>query len=171
MTTMATTITMQSSTILGNFILVTASFAILIILIRVFAWDKITGIFEERANKIANDIDAAEEKLTAAANLVQQREDELVQGRIESQKIIQDAVERAKLEKKRILEQADVEIQGLKQKAQLEIEAEKCEAQENLRVQVAELAVDLASKIILEDLDQQAHSNLIDRYLDKLGDK
>ncbi|ASW49503.2 TPA: F0F1 ATP synthase subunit B [Streptococcus suis] len=168
---MATTITMQSSTILGNFILVTASFAILIILIRVFAWDKITGIFEERANKIANDIDAAEEKLTAAANLVQQREDELVQGRIESQKIIQDAVERAKLEKKRILEQADVEIQGLKQKAQLEIEAEKREAQENLRVQVAELAVDLASKIILEDLDQQAHSNLIDRYLDKLGDK
>ncbi|HEM2830209.1 TPA: F0F1 ATP synthase subunit B [Streptococcus suis] len=168
---MATTITMQSSTILGNFILVTASFAILIILIRIFAWDKITGIFEERANKIANDIDAAEEKLTAAANLVQQREDELVQGRIESQKIIQDAVERAKLEKKRILEQADVEIQGLKQKAQLEIEAEKREAQENLRVQVAELAVDLASKIILEDLDQQAHSNLIDRYLDKLGDK
>ncbi|HEM3601053.1 TPA: F0F1 ATP synthase subunit B [Streptococcus suis] len=168
---MATTITMQSSTILGNFILVTASFAVLIILIRVFAWDKITGIFEERANKIANDIDAAEEKLTAAANLVQQREDELVQGRIESQKIIQDAVERAKLEKKRILEQADVEIQGLKQKAQLEIEAEKREAQENLRVQVAELAVDLASKIILEDLDQQAHSKLIDRYLDKLGDK
>lgn len=171
MTTMATTITMQSSTILGNFILVTVSFAVLIVLIRVFAWDKITGIFEERANKIANDIDAAEEKLTAAANLVQQREDELVQGRIESQKIIQDAVERAKLEKKRILEQADVEIQGLKQKAQLEIEAEKREAQENLRVQVAELAVDLASKIILEDLDQQAHSNLIDRYLDKLGDK
>ncbi|WP_272157878.1 F0F1 ATP synthase subunit B [Streptococcus sp. HN38] len=168
---MATTITMQSSTILGNFILVTVSFAVLIILIRVFAWDKITGIFEERANKIANDIDAAEEKLTAAANLVQQREDELVQGRIESQKIIQDAVERAKLEKKRILEQAEVEAQALKTKATMEIEADKREVQENLRVQVAELAVDLASKIILEDLDQQAHSNLIDRYLDKLGDK
>lgn len=168
---MVTTITMQSSTILGNFILVTASFAILIGLIRLFAWDRITGIFEERANKIANDIDAAEEKLTAASKLVQQREDELVQGRVEGQKIIQDAVERAKLEKKRVLEQADVEIQALKQKAQMEIDAEKREARENLRVQVAELAVDLAGKIILEDLDQQAHSNLIDRYLDKLGDK
>ncbi|HFI0423480.1 TPA: F0F1 ATP synthase subunit B [Streptococcus suis] len=168
---MVTTITMQSSTILGNFILVTASFAILIGLIRLFAWDRITGIFEERANKIANDIDATEEKLTAASNLVQQREQELVQGRVEGQKIIQDAVERAKLEKKRVLEQADVEIQALKQKAQMEIDAEKREAQENLRIQVAELAVDLAGKIILEDLDQQAHSNLIDRYLDKLGDK
>ncbi|NQN49946.1 F0F1 ATP synthase subunit B [Streptococcus suis] len=168
---MATTLTMQSSTILGNFILVTASFAILILLIRMFAWDRITGIFEERANKIANDIDAAEEKLNTAANLVQQREQELIQGRVEGQKIIQDAVERAKLEKKRILEQAEIEISGLKQKAEMEIEAEKREAQENLRVQVAELAVDLAGKIILEDLDQQEHSNLIDRYLDKLGDK
>ena len=168
---MTTQITMQSSTVLGNFILVTASFAVLIILIRVFAWNKITGIFEERENKIAGDIDAAEEKLAVAADLVKQREDELVQGRIEGQKIIQDAVERAKLEKKRILEQAEVEVQGLKTKAQMEIESEKREVQETLRVQVAKLAVDIAGKIIFEDLDQQAHSNLIDRYLDKLGDK
>jgi len=154
---MTTQITMQSSTVLGNFILVTASFAVLIILIRVFAWNKITGIFEE--------------KLAVAADLVKQREDELVQGRIEGQKIIQDAVERAKLEKKRILEQAEVEVQGLKSKAQMEIESEKREVQETLRVQVANLAVDIAGKIIFEDLDQQAHSNLIDRYLDKLGDK
>ena len=168
---MTTQITMQSSTVLGNFILVTASFAVLIILIRVFAWNKITGIFEERENKIAGDIDAAEEKLAVAADLVKQREDELVQGRIEGQKIIQDAVERAKLEKKRILEQAEVEVQGLKTKAQMEIESEKREVQETLRVQVANLAVDIAGKSIFEDLDQQAHSNLIDRYLDKLGDK
>lgn len=168
---MTTQITMQSSTVLGNFILVTASFAVLIILIRVFAWNKITGIFEERENKIAGDIDAAEEKLAVAADLVKQREDELVQGRIEGQKIIQDAVERAKLEKKRILEQAEVEVQGLKTKAQMEIESEKREVQETLRVQVANLAVDIAGKIIFEDLDQQSHSNLIDRYLDKLGDK
>ena len=50
---------------------------------------------------------------------MKQREDELVQGRIEGQKIIQDAVERAKLEKKRILEQAEVEVQGLKTKARI----------------------------------------------------
>lgn len=168
---MTTQITMQSSTVLGNFILATASFAVLIILIRVFAWNKITGIFEEREKKIAGDIDAAEEKLAVAADLVKKREDELVQGRIEGQKIIQDAVERAKLEKKRILEQTEVEVQGLKTKAQMEIESEKREVQETLRVQVANLAVDIAGKIIFEDLDQQAHSNLIDRYLDKLGVK
>lgn len=168
---MVTVLTTQPSTILGNFILVTASFTVLIVLIRLFAWQRITGIFEARAAKIAGDIDAAEEKLTVASDLVKQREDELAQGRLEGQKIIQDAVERAKLEKKRILEQADVEIQAMKTKAELEIEAEKREVQENLHIQVADLAVDLAGKIILEDLDKQAHSDLIDRYIDKLGDK
>ncbi|HEL1586219.1 TPA: F0F1 ATP synthase subunit B [Streptococcus suis] len=165
------TLLSTSSTILGNFILVTASFGLLIVLIRVFAWNRITGIFEAREQKISGDIDAAEEKLQAASDLVAQRESELAQGRVEAQQIVQDAVERAKLEKKRILEQADVEIQGLKTKAQMEIEAEKREAQENLRVQVADLAVDLAGKIILEDLNQEAHQALIDRYIDKLGDK
>ncbi|MER0122204.1 F0F1 ATP synthase subunit B [Streptococcus sp. ZJ93] len=160
-----------NSAMLGNFILVTASFAVLIVAIRLFAWDKITGIFEERAAKISGDIDAAEEKLAEASDLVQQREQELAQGRVEGQKIVQDAVDRAKLEKKRILEQAEVEIEALKKKADLEIEAEKREAQEKLHVQVADLAVDLASKIILEDLDQQAHSELISRYIDRLGEE
>lgn len=160
-----------NSTMLGNFILVTASFVVLIVAIRLFAWNQITGIFEERAAKISGDIDAAEEKLAVASSLVEQREQELTQGRIEGQKIVQDAVERAKLEKKRMLEQAEVEIEALKKKADLEIEAEKREAQEKLHIQVADLAVDLASKIILEDLDQQAHSELINRYLDRLGEE
>lgn len=156
--------------ILGNFILVTASFLILLILIRVFAWKNITGIFEQRAAKIAGDLDAAEAKQQEATNLVKKREQELMEGHAEGKKIIQDAVERAKVEKKHILEQTGVEVQALKDKAQQEIAAEKREAQENLKVQVANLAVDLAGKIILEDLDENAHRALIDRYLDKLGD-
>ncbi|MGT2754133.1 F0F1 ATP synthase subunit B [Streptococcus ovis] len=165
------TVLSAQSTVLGNFILVTASFLILVILIRVFAWKNITGIFEQRAEKIASDIDAAEGQRMAAVKLVKQREEELEQGRIEGKKIVQDAVERAKVEKKHIVDQAVLEVQALKDKAQHEIAAEKREVQENLKVQVANLAVDLAGKIILEDLDQAAHSALIDRYIDKLGDK
>lgn len=161
----------SSSAVLGNFILVTASFVILVILIRVFAWDRITGIFEERANKIAKDIDSAEERLTTASNLVQQREEELKKGRTEAQQMVQDAVEHAKQEQKKILEQTNSEVQGLKRKTQQEIEVERREVQEHLRLQVADMAIDLASKIILKDLNQEEHSQLIDRYLDKLGDE
>ncbi len=138
------TVLSAQSTVLGNFILVTASFLILVILIRVFAWKNITGIFEQRAEKIASDIDAAEGQRMAAVELVKQREEELEKGRIEGKKIVQDAVERAKVEKKHIVDQAVLEVQALKDKAQHEIAAEKREVQENLKVQVANLAVSFA---------------------------
>ncbi len=47
--------------LIGNFILITGSFILLLVLIKKFAWSNITGIFEERAEKIATDIDSAEE--------------------------------------------------------------------------------------------------------------
>lgn len=165
------TVLNTNATILGNFILVTASFLTLLVLIRVFAWKNLTGIFEQRAEKIAGEIDAAEEKNQTATALVKQRQVELEESRLEGKKIVQDSVARARVEKKHIIDQAEVEAQLLKEKAKIEIEAERREAQENLKVQVANLAVDLAGKIILEDLDQAAHSALIDRYIDRLGER
>lgn len=165
------TVFTTTSHILGNFVLVTASFVILLVLIRVFAWKNITGIFDERAKKIASELDAAAAKQQEAVELVKQRQQELTESRIESQKLVQEAVERAKFEKKHILEQAEAEVQALKEKAQIEIANEKQEAKETIRLQVAQLAVDLAGKIILQDLDEQAHRELVDRYIDKLGDK
>ncbi|MET3643718.1 F0F1 ATP synthase subunit B [Streptococcus gallinaceus] len=165
------TVLNTTAAVLGNFILVTASFLILLVLIRGFAWDAITGIFEKRAETIANDLDEAADKNQAAEELVKQREKELTEGRVEAKRIVEDAIERGKIEKKHLVEQANLEVTTLKEKAQLEIAAEQREAQETLRVQVAQLAVDLAGKIILEDLGEKAHSDLIDRYIDKLGDK
>lgn len=156
---------------LGNFILVTASFLILLVLVRGFAWNNITGIFEKRAEKIANDLDEAAAKTQEAEKLVKQREQELNEGRIEAKRIVEDAVTRGKVEKKHLVEQANLEVATLKEKAQLEIAAEQREAQEALRVQVVHMAVDLAGKIILEDLGEKGHSDLIDRYIDRLGEQ
>lgn len=38
--------------LIGNFILITGSFILLLVLIKKFAWSNITGIFEERAEKL-----------------------------------------------------------------------------------------------------------------------
>ena len=45
--------------LIGNFILIAGSFILLLVLIKKFAWSNITGVFEERAEKIASDIDRA----------------------------------------------------------------------------------------------------------------
>ena len=60
------------NTVLGNIIVVSGAFIILLVLLRLFAWNAITSVFASRAKKISDDIDAAEANNKQAADLVKQ---------------------------------------------------------------------------------------------------
>ena len=156
--------------LIGNFILVAGSFLLLIVLIKKFAWDNITSIFEERAKKISDDIDSAESARQKAEDLAQKRETELAGSRQEATTIIENAKETAEKNKAGILADAADEAGRLKEKANQEIAQSKAEALRSIKGDVADLSIDLASKIIGQTLDKEAQSQLIDSYIDKLGD-
>ncbi|HGK2712092.1 TPA: F0F1 ATP synthase subunit B [Streptococcus pneumoniae] len=156
--------------LIGNFILITGSFILLLVLIKKFAWSNITGIFEERAEKIASDIDRAEEARQKAEVLAQKREDELAGSRKEAKTIIENAKETAKQSKANILADAKLEAGHLKEKANQEIAQNKVEALQSVKGEVADLTISLAGKIISQNLDSHAHKALIDQYIDQLGE-
>ncbi|HHK6786317.1 TPA: F0F1 ATP synthase subunit B [Streptococcus pneumoniae] len=156
--------------LIGNFILITGSFILLLVLIKKFAWSNITGIFEERAEKIASDIDRAEEARQKAEVLAQKREDELAGSRKESKTIIENAKETAEQSKANILADAKLEAGHLKEKANQEIAQNKVEALQSVKGEVADLTISLAGKIISQNLDSHAHKALIDQYIDQLGE-
>ena len=156
--------------LIGDFILVAGSFLLLIVLIKKFAWDNITRTFEQRAKKISDDIDGAESARQKAEDLVQKRETELAGSRQEATTIIENAKETAEKNKAGILADAADEAGRLKEKANQEIAQTKAEAMNSIKGDVADLTVNLASKILGQKLDQEAHKELIDRYIDKLGD-
>ena len=156
--------------LIGNFILVAGSFLLLIVLIKKFAWDNITSTFEQRAKKISDDIDGAESARQKAEDLAQKRETKLAGSRQEATTIIENAKETAEKNKAGILADAADEAGRLKEKANQEIAQTKAEAMNSIKGDVADLTVNLASKILGQKLDQEAHKELIDRYIDKLGD-
>lgn len=156
--------------LIGNFILITGSFILLLVLIKKFAWSNITGIFEERAEKIASDIDRAEEARQKAEVLAQKREDELAGSRKEAKTIIENAKETAEQSKANILADARLEAGHLKEKANQEIAQNKVEALQSVKGEVADLTISLAGKIISQNLDSHAHKALIDQYIDQLGE-
>ena len=156
--------------LIGNFILVTGSFLLLVFLIKKFAWKNITNVFDERAKKIADDIDSAEVARQKAEELAQKREHELAGSREEASTILETAKETAEKNKAGILADAVAEAGRLKEKAKQEIAQNKAEALTSIRGEVADLSVELASKILVQQLDEDAQSELIDRYIDKLGD-
>jgi len=156
--------------LLGDFILIAGSFILLLVLVKKYAWSNLTSIFEQRAEKIAADIDGAEQARQKAEVLAQKREDELAGSRKEAKTIIENAKETAEKNKASILADTTEEVSRLKQKANQEIAQSKAEALRSIKGDVADLSIDLASKIIGQTLDKEAQSQLIDSYIDKLGD-
>ena len=157
-------------TIIGDFILIAGSFLLLIFLVKKFAWGNITSILDARAEKITNDIDQAEAARKKAEELAAKREEELAGSRQEATNILETAKETAEKNKAHILSEANQEALLLKEKAQLEISQNKEEAMNSIKGDVADLTVNLAGKLLSQQLDSEGHRQLIDRYLNELGD-
>ena len=157
-------------TIIGDFILIAGSFLLLIFLVKKYAWGNITSVLDERAEKISSDIDGAEEARKKAEELAAKREAELAGSRQEATTILETAKETAEKNKAHILSEANQEALRLKEKAQLEISQNKEEAMNSIKGDVADLTVNLAGKLLSQQLDSEGHRQLIDRYLNELGD-
>ena len=139
--------------LLGDFILIAGSFILLLVLVKKYAWSNLTSIFEQRAEVLA-----------------QKREDELAGSRKEAKTIIENAKETAEKSKASILADAKLEAGRLKEKANQEIAQNKAEALQSVKGEVADLTISLAGKIIAQNLDGHAHKELIDQYIDQLGE-
>ena len=158
------------STIIGDFILIAGSFLLLIFLVKKYAWKNITSVLDERAEKISSDIDGAEEARKKAEELASKREAELAGSRTEAKTIIENAKETAEKSRADILAEAKLEAGRLKEKANQEIAQNKAEALQSVKGDVADLTISLAGKIISQNLDGHAHKELIDQYIDQLGE-
>ena len=151
----------------GDSIFYAVCFLLLMWIIKVLAWKPVTKMMQDRADKISNDIDSAEKSRNDAAELVQKRQAALASSRSEAQKIVNDAKANGQQQREQIVTQAHV--QTLKQNAQKDIEQERQDALSNARNDVADLSIEIASKIIQRELKADDQKALIDSYIEGLG--
>ena len=145
-------------TLLGQML----SFAILIWFTVKFIWPPLMAAIEERQQKIAEGLAAAD---NAQKNLAQAQDkvnEALKDARVKANEIIDQAHQRAN----QIVDAAknDAIAEGNRQKAlaQSEIEASANRAKEDLRRQVSVLAVTGAEKLLRREIDANAHKALLD---------
>ena len=127
-----------------------------------FGWPHIMAAIEERQQKIAEGLAAAD---NAQKNLAQAQDkvnEALKDARVKANEIIDQAHARAN----QIVDAAknDAIAEGNRQKAlaQSEIEASANRAKEDLRKQVSALAVTGAEKLLRREIDASAHKALLD---------
>ncbi len=138
------------------------AFAGLIWLIATFVWPPLLKAIEERQQKIAEGLAAAD---NASRNLAQadaKVAEELKAARAKANEIIEQAHQRAN----QLIDaaKADAVAEGQRQRAlaDAEIEAAANRAKEDLRRHVSQLAVTGAEKLLKREIDASAHKALID---------
>lgn len=144
------------------------SFFIFVVFCMKFVWPPIMDAMEERQQKIADGLEAAE-KAEKDLQLAQDSSaGKLREAKAEAATIIDAANKRAGQIVDEAKTQAREEGDRLKAAAQSEIEQDVNRAKEALRSQVATLAIAGAEKVLEASIDKKAHGDLLNKLAAEL---
>ena len=138
------------------------AFAALILLVAKFIWPPLLNAIEERQQKIAEGLAAADRSQKDLAQAQDKVNELLKEARSKANEIIDQAHSRANQIVDAAREEALVEAGRQKTAALAEIDASANRAREDLRKQVSALAVSGAEKLLHREIDANAHKALLD---------
>ena len=139
------------------------SFAIFVWFCLKYVWPPILKALEERETRIAEGL-AAAERGKHELELAEQRATEAMrEGKDKAQEFISQAQKRADEIVESAKESAREEADKIKAAAAAEIDQERNRAKDELRAQVAALAVAGAEQILMREIDEQAHHDVLDK--------
>lgn len=152
-----------------SIILAMIAFIILYLLLNKFAFGPLFSVMEERRERVLGDMNKAEESRKEAEKYLEEQKQAIQQAREEAVDIIEQAKKSAARQAESLVEQAREEAERLKADAVKEIDMEKKKALAELRGQVSSMSVLIASRIIEQQVDEEQHKQLIDKYLQEVG--
>lgn len=148
------------------------AFLVVFLLLAKFGFPVITKSVEERKNFIDESLRKAHEAQERLANIEKEGESILQEAREKQTQILREAAQTRDAIVEQAQEKARQEGSRLLDEAKTAIAQEKNAAIADIRRQVAALSVDIAGKVLRENLkDDKSQMDLIDRMLDEVSAK
>jgi len=152
----------------GLFFWTLISFAILFFVLKKFAWKPIVGTVNDREQSIREALASAEKAKLEMENLHADNERILKEARVERETMLKEARE---IKSKMITDakdEAQTQANKMIAQAQAAIESEKKAAMAELKNHVAGLAIDIAEKVVREELsNKDKQLKLVESMLDE----
>lgn len=145
------------------------AFAIVFGILSKVAFPRITTMIDERNNKIEGDIKHAELTREEAEQMLAQYKGQLAEARTEAKKIIDEGKQLGESLRKEAMAKATEDANQLIRRAQDEIARQTEKAIKELQGQIADISIQVASKVIQKSLDKEEHNNLIKQYISEVG--
>lgn len=144
------------------------TFAVFVFFCMKFVWPPIMQAMQERQNQIADGLAQADRAARDLELAQEKATDQMKEAKEEASGIIDSANKRATQIVDEAKTQAREEADRIVHAAQAEIEQDVNRAKEELRSKVAELSVVGAEKILQDTVDQNAHSDMLDKVAAQL---
>ena len=154
-------------TINGTLIAQLLIFLVMLGILYRFAWGPLLRILNERRARIAQGVEATERAKRKLEEAERERQTKLEEARREAQAMLDRITKQAEDLRKELEAKAREQAEALIAKARAEIQQERQKAVQDLRLQVADLAVMAAGRIIGESLDAKKHRELIERAIEE----
>lgn len=154
---------------MNEFIPMLVAFIIILIVLAKFGWPVVDNIITKRETTINDAIKNAEQAQAEAERTLQEYKQQLEEARTQASQIVADAKKTGEAVKADITSKAQEESAQMIEKARKAIEAEKKAAMADLQGSVADLSVNVAGKLIGQDLTDAEHRKIIERYINEVG--
>ncbi len=130
----------------------------------------IMNIIAQRQKEIDDTYAQAETAKADAITLQSEYQQRLAAAKAEANEIVKAATATAAHQAEQLVDEAQRETQALKRRAEQDIENERKKAAMELKGDISQLALALAGKVMARELDGSAQQDLIDGFINDLGD-
>jgi F-type H+-transporting ATPase subunit b len=145
------------------------AFLILLFVLKKYVVPRFEAAYEERAQMIEGGIEKAEKAQAEAEEALAKYKAQLNEARTEAAKIRDDARLEAEQIKAELRADAEAESQRIVAQGQAQLQAQKAQIIAELRADMGRNAVELASRIVGESLEDEARRRgTVDRFLAEL---
>lgn len=145
------------------------AFLLLLWVLQKYAFPRFESLYKERTEKIEGGIKRAEEAQAEAEKALQTYQAQLAEARAESARIRDDARLEAEQIKAELRTQAQEEAARIVAAGRAQLEAQRAQIVAELRADLGRHAVELASRVVGESLEDEARRRgTVDRFLDDL---
>ncbi|HYQ68474.1 F0F1 ATP synthase subunit B [Actinophytocola sp.] len=145
------------------------AFLLLLWVLQKYAFPRFEALYKERSEKIEGGIQKAEEAQAKAQEALETYQAQLAEARAESARIRDDARLEAERIKAELRTQAQEEAARIVAQGRAQLEAQRAQIVAELRADLGRTAVELASRVVGESLEDEARRRgTVDRFLDDL---
>ena len=134
-----------------------------------FFLDKVKAILDQRREAADKEITDAQAARAEAEEIKKTYEQNMLEARAKADDLLLNAQRTANSRSEEIIGQAQQAAAQIKQKAAADIEMEKKKALNDAKNEISGLAMAIAGKVVVRELNAADQEQMIDRFINELG--